>query len=213
MPKYKVTLFPYEYAILEQEGKSIRLEFNQYREEVEKLLRSFFQQYTFDVPYYKAFDDFYYAHVKNDLFLLTLDFTKENNQLIGADFIGDEPNHLEVYYNNVQLIGKQLKQVMNELEPLQLKYYVGDPHQYMTSSGMGIYINDQEYIPEIDDEKDERWIWSIEHLLHCPVCGVGIASDYFDKCLKETGVPQKTSSWCVFDITKDSWFDCRATEL
>lgn len=214
MSKYKVTLFPYEYAILEQEGKSIRLDFNQSREEVEELLCTFIQQCTFDVPYYEAYDDCYYAIAKCDCCIFRFYYTKNNNQLVTMTFIriGDDSKNLEVFYNNVQLIGKQLKQVMHELTPFQLKYYVGDPHQYLTSSGLGIYIDNQVYIPGVDD-KDDDSCDSVEHLLHCPVCGADIESDYFDKSLKETGVPQKTSSWCVFDTTKNSWSDCRDTEL
>ena len=155
-----------------------------------------------------------YAHANNDSILLILHFTKEDHRLVGTDFIcyGDDYNHLEVYYNSVQLIGKQLKQAMSELEPLQLKYYVGDSHQYMTSSGVGIYIDNQAHVPGIDDNEELSWE-SMEHLLHCPICGAGTESDFFDKCLKETGVPQESSSWCVFDTTKDSWFDCRALGL
>jgi len=199
MSKYKVTLYPYKYADMEHEGETIRLEFNQPRDVIENLVRPFLQENPFEVYDFPPELDTYFTSIQNDSCLLKFYFTREKHQLVSMNFfnLNEEEKELAVHYNDIQLIGKQLKQVMSELEPFQLRYYISEPYTYMTNSGLILYIDQEAYTPGID----ERWE-SIEHLLHCPVVGCDIESGFFNM---QTPDPDW---WCVFDTTKDTWYDC-----
>ena len=207
MSKYKVTLYPYKYADMEHEGETIRLEFNQPRDVIENLVCPFLQENPFEVHDPLPGDDTYFTSIHNDSCLLKFYFTRKDHRLVDMGFFNfnGEEKELAVRYNDVQLIGKQLKQVMSELEPFQLKYYISEPYIYMTSTGLTLYINNQLDIPEIDEKWESKKglsCDSIEHLLHCPINGCDIESGFFN-----TQTPDP-DWWCVFDTTKDTWYDC-----
>lgn len=105
---------------------------------------------------------------------------------------------MDIYYNGVQLYDRLFKDVMRDLEPFNLEYYVSEPFMYLTSSGVLIYISNQYSTLE---KPDPDWN-SIEWLLHCPVEGAAIDSGFLN-----TQNPSP-DWWYLFDTSKETWYDC-----
>jgi hypothetical protein len=196
-------ILPYEGITIKDKDTSIHLKLGMKQSEIKNLLIKKFPEGKYEpLPYayetVNVFDVFEFSglmikllfNLKTEYFVFTEFFFDKNFSHYNSE------THMQMYYNDVAFIGKNLGCLLNDLEKFKLTYWSIDNYMFRTDAGFFIYIDEQD--PEVEFPDDDSH--DIASLLQCSVLGSSVYT-------KEWINSQDYGDLTLFDRTKKRLYD------